>query len=84
MILALKIFTLVDVRIKIDGRSCSTHGCDEKLNIVVEKLEGKGPLDDIGVDRRIILKCTLRKSSEKDWTGGTGRDWIDLAQDKRR
>jgi hypothetical protein len=32
-------------------------------------------LGDPGVDRRIILKCILRK-----WDGGM--DWIELAQDR--
>jgi hypothetical protein len=34
-------------------------------------------LEELGVDRKIILKLVLRK-----WDGGT--DWIDLAQDRER
>jgi hypothetical protein len=28
-----------------------------------------GSAEDMGVDRKIILKCILREKSEKAWTG---------------
>jgi hypothetical protein len=29
--------------------------------VLVEKPEGKGPLEDLGVDERIIIKCIFNK-----------------------
>jgi hypothetical protein len=36
-------------------------------------------LEDPGVDGRIILRWIVRR-----WDGGTGMDWIDLAEDGDR
>ena len=37
--------------------------------VLVEKPEGKGPLDDLGVDERIIIKCIFNKRDGGMWTG---------------
>jgi hypothetical protein len=42
------------------GRACSTHGEDEKL--LVRSPKGRYHLDDLLVDKSIILKCILEKS----------------------
>jgi hypothetical protein len=46
----------------------------------VGKSEGRNHLEDLGVDRRIILRWIFRKWME----GGGGMDWIYLAQDRDR
>ena len=45
--------------------------------VFVRKLEAKRPLEDPGLDVRIILKLTFRKW---DWD----MDWFVLAQDRNR
>jgi len=45
--------------------------------VLVGKPEGKRPLGDSSVDRKIILKWIFRK-----WD--VGMDWIELAQDRDR
>jgi hypothetical protein len=48
---------------------------DRRDRVVVEKGEGRVPLEDLGIDVRIILKLIIQKES-----GYMG--WIDLAQDR--
>jgi hypothetical protein len=44
------------------GGACGTYGDGEKcIEVLVEKPEVKGNLEDIGVARRIILKCLFKK-----------------------
>jgi hypothetical protein len=38
-------------------------------NSLVEKLEGKRPLGNLGIDGRIILKCILGKKGYMVWSG---------------
>jgi hypothetical protein len=45
--------------------------------MIVGKPEGKRPLEDLGIDGRIILKCVFEK-----WEGGKGMDQI--VQDRDR
>ena len=42
-------------------------------------LEERDPLEDLGLDGRIILKLIFKK-----WHSGGGTDWIRLAQDRGR
>ena len=39
--------------------------------LLVGKLEGKRPLEDQGVDRRIILRLMFRKWDVGTWTGSS-------------
>jgi hypothetical protein len=43
------------------GEACSTHEKEQKCIRRSGKPEGKGDLEDIGVDGRIILKLVLKK-----------------------
>jgi hypothetical protein len=43
-------------------------------SVLVGKHEGKRPLEDPGIDGRIILRSIFRR-----WVGGGGMDWIYLA-----
>jgi hypothetical protein len=43
--------------------------------VLVGRPEGWNHFEDLGVDGRIILKCTFKKGDE-------GMEWIDLAQDR--
>ena len=45
--------------------------------VLVGKPEGKGPLGDLDVDRKIILRWIFGK-----WEGGG--NWMELAQDRDR
>jgi len=52
--------------------ACSTYGGGERrgvYRVLVRRLAGKDPLEDLGVDRRIILKRII-----KEWDGGHGLD----------
>jgi hypothetical protein len=53
------------------GKACSTHA-DE---IVVRKLNAREHLEDLGIDRRIILKLILKKKIMNE-----GMDWIHLSE----
>jgi hypothetical protein len=55
------------------GRMGRGEAC---TGFLVGKTEGKRPLEDLGVDGRIILSWIFRK-----WGCG-GMDWIELAQDR--
>jgi hypothetical protein len=46
--------------------------------VLVGRPDGKRPLEDLGVDGRIILKWILKE------VGWEGVDWIDMAQDRDR
>jgi len=48
---------------------------DRRGRVVVEKGEGRIPMEDLGIDVRIILKLIFQK--EGGYVG-----WIDLAQDR--
>jgi hypothetical protein len=48
---------------------------DRRDRLVVEKGEGRIPLEDLGIDVRIVLKLIFQK--EGGYAG-----WIDLAQDR--
>jgi hypothetical protein len=51
-------------------RACSTHGRAEKLfKVLVEKSEGKSQLEEILVDKMIILELILRKQDKKVKSG---------------
>jgi hypothetical protein len=41
-------------------------------SVLVEKPEGKNHLEDLSIERRIILKCIFQKSGGKSWTGLIG------------
>jgi hypothetical protein len=43
----------------------------------VGKSEGKRPLEDIGVNGRITLKCMLKK---EDARTGTGLNWLGVGK----
>jgi len=50
--------------------TCSTYGGRRGVyRILVKKLEGKRPLEDPGVDGRIILRWIFRKWDVWAWTG---------------
>jgi hypothetical protein len=38
-------------------------------SVLVGKPEGKGPLEDPGIDRKIILRCIFRKWDVGVWIG---------------
>jgi hypothetical protein len=58
------------------GKECSTYGGERRsYRILVGTPEGRGYLEDTGVDGSMILKWIL-----KNWDGGM--DWIDLTQDR--
>jgi len=56
----------------MDG-ACSAYGGEER------RIQGFGRegdhLGDLGVDGKVILRCIFR-----NWDGGGGLDWIELAQ----
>jgi hypothetical protein len=58
------------------GGACSTHGKDEKYNILVGKPEWKRPL---GSPRHRWIDNIRMDLREKGWEGV---DWIHLAQDR--
>jgi hypothetical protein len=61
------------------GRTCGTYGKRRgAYRALVEKPEGRKPLEDPGLDGRIILQWIFER------LGGGGADWIDLAQDRDR
>lgn len=43
------------------GRTRSTCGGSEIHTGLVGKLEGQNPLENLGLDGRVILKCALKK-----------------------
>ena len=52
--------------------ACSTYGGGGRrgvYRVLVRRLDGKDHLEDLGVDRRIILKRIIKK-----WDGGHGLD----------
>jgi hypothetical protein len=52
------------------GGSCSTDGNDDMHTIFwLENLKGRGHLEDLGVDVKVILEWILRKYGGKLWTG---------------
>lgn len=53
------------------GRACDTDGRDKKDGApnLVGKPEGRDDLKGLGVDTRMILKCTLEKQDGRLWTG---------------
>jgi len=48
--------------------ACMEH-MRSAYKILVGKPEGKRPLEDLGIDRRIILEWALDKWGGKVWTG---------------
>jgi hypothetical protein len=52
------------------GGSRSTHGGDEKcIQNFVGKAEVRKPLEDIGIDGKIILEWILENQGGKVWAG---------------
>jgi hypothetical protein len=44
------------------GRACSTYGGrGGAYGILVERPDGRRPLEDLGIDGMIILKCILKR-----------------------
>jgi len=55
------------------GGACSTYGGEGRYKqTLVGKLDGRDHMEDPGIDRRIIVRCILRK-----WVGAwTGLIWL--------
>jgi len=52
------------------GGACSAYGGQERsIQGLVRKLEGRGYLEDPGVDEIIILRWIFRKWDVRVWTG---------------
>ena len=60
------------------GRICSTYGGEMHTGFWWGNQKEGSQLEDIGVDRRIILKWVFEK-----WDVGTW-NWIDVVQDRDR
>jgi hypothetical protein len=59
--------------------TCSAHGGEERrIQVFVEKTEGKSVVQCVDLGGRRIIK---KKTQE---AGCRGMDWIDLAQDRDR
>jgi hypothetical protein len=64
--------------VALTGERKDAHG------VLVGRPEGRGHLEDLGVDRNILLKCIYKKWDGKAWTGliwlrigiGGGRLWM--------
>jgi hypothetical protein len=60
------------------GRTCSTHGSDEKYKILVVKPEGKRPIGRPSRRWEDVIRMDLKK------TGWKGLNWIHLSLDRNQ